>query len=84
MEDNTCASASGQWFAPTGWLLLTLLFGCSVRGSGSLPVDTSLPWVDGVKHLSPPRSSRPIVLPPFRYPAVFTISCSGKDMIEFN
>jgi hypothetical protein len=84
MEDNTCASASGQWFAPTGWLLLTLLFGCSVRGSGSLPVDTSLlvgRWRQTSIATAKQSADCPATLP---LPGGSTISFSGKDMIEFN
>ena len=74
----------GRMFAPAGLLLLTFLFGCNARGSGSSPNDASR-LVGRWRQTSIAAANRsadcPATLP---LPGGSTTSCSGNDVIEFN
>jgi len=67
-----------------GFLLLMFLFGCSTRGAGSLPVDSSSligRWRQTSIATGNQSAKCPATMP---LPGGSTTSCSGNDVIEFN
>ena len=74
----------GRIFTIPGFLLVTLLVGCSTKGSGSLPSDSS-PLVGRWRQTSIATGNQsakcPATMP---LPGGLTTSCSGNDVIEFN
>ena len=67
-----------------GFLLLSLLFGCSTRGSGSLP-SASSPLVGRWRQASIATGNQSAECPAtMSLPGGSTTSCSGNDVIEFH
>ncbi len=67
-----------------GFLLLMFLFGCSTRGAGSLPADSSSlvgRWRQTSIATGNQSFECPATMP---LPGGSTTSCSGNDVIEFN